>query len=141
MYKHILLAIDVNDEGSWSIALPKAVQLAKGMKSKLHIMTVIPDFGMSMLAQYVAEGVAQRLFADAEATLKAFIKKNVPADVKAESSVAQGTIYRKIIDSAHAIKADIIIVGAHKPDLGEYLLGPNAAKVARHSDISVLVAR
>jgi nucleotide-binding universal stress UspA family protein len=141
MYKHILLAIDVNDEGSWRIALPRAVELAKGMKAKLHVMTVIPDFGMSMLAQYVAEGVAQRLFGDAEEALTSFIRNNIPAELKPTSTVAQGTIYRKIIDTAHSIQADIIILGAHKPDLGEYLLGPNAAKVARHSDISVLIAR
>jgi nucleotide-binding universal stress UspA family protein len=38
-------------------------------------------------------------------------------------------------------KSTVIVVGAHKPDLSEYLLGPNAARIVRHSKCSVYVVR
>jgi nucleotide-binding universal stress UspA family protein len=33
------------------------------------------------------------------------------------------------------------VVGAHRQDLKDYLLGPNAARVVRHADCSVYVVR
>ena len=36
---------------------------------------------------------------------------------------------------------DLIVIGAHKPDFKDYLLGPNAARVVRHSHCSVHVVR
>ncbi|MEP3300223.1 MAG: universal stress protein, partial [Pseudoruegeria sp.] len=38
-------------------------------------------------------------------------------------------------------KADLIVIGAHRPDFKDYLLGPNAARVVRHSECSVYVVR
>ena len=32
-------------------------------------------------------------------------------------------------------------MSANRPELKDYLLGPNAARVVRHSDVSVLVVR
>ncbi|MEO0863555.1 MAG: universal stress protein, partial [Pseudomonadota bacterium] len=36
---------------------------------------------------------------------------------------------------------DAIFVGAHRPELKDYLIGPNAARVARHAQQSVFVVR
>ena len=55
--------------------------------------------------------------------------------------VAKGSVYECIIKTANEIKADLIVMSAHRPELKDYLLGPNAAKVVRHSDRSVLVVR
>ena len=35
----------------------------------------------------------------------------------------------------------LIVMGSHHPELKDYLLGPNAAKVMRHADCSVMVVR
>ena len=37
--------------------------------------------------------------------------------------------------------ADLIIVASARPSLKDYLLGPNAARVVRHFNNSVLVVR
>ena len=37
--------------------------------------------------------------------------------------------------------ATLIVIGAHRPDLKDYLLGPHAARVVRHAECSVLVVR
>ena len=36
---------------------------------------------------------------------------------------------------------DLIIMASHRPELQDYLLGPNAARVVRHANCSVLVVR
>ena len=55
--------------------------------------------------------------------------------------VTQGTIYHEIIKAAQDVAADAIVVGAHRPALRDYLVGPNAARVVRHAPQSVIVIR
>jgi nucleotide-binding universal stress UspA family protein len=35
----------------------------------------------------------------------------------------------------------MIVMASHRPELKDYLLGPNAARVVRHAECSVLVVR
>ena len=46
-----------------------------------------------------------------------------------------------ILDTAKRIGANLIVVQSHRPELTDYLLGPNAAHVVRHADCSVMVVR
>ena len=59
----------------------------------------------------------------------------------ASFNVTQGTIYHEIIKAAKEVGADAIVVGANRPALSDYLVGPNAARVVRHAPQSVLVIR
>jgi nucleotide-binding universal stress UspA family protein len=65
----------------------------------------------------------------------------LPAELRAQVIVAQGTIYHEIIQTAERLGADLIIMASHRPGLADYLLGPNAARVVRHFKGSVLVVR
>ncbi len=47
----------------------------------------------------------------------------------------------EILRVAREIEADLILLAAHRPELKDFLLGPNAARVVRHFDGSVLVVR
>ena len=73
--------------------------------------------------------------------MKDFIAKKVPAGVTCDTIVASGTIYEEILRIAKEVGCDLIVMAAHKPDLKDYLLGPNAARVVRHADCSVFVIR
>ena len=55
--------------------------------------------------------------------------------------VRHGNVYEEILEMAKMLEASLIIMGAHKPNYGDYLLGPNATRVVRHSACSVLVLR
>ena len=77
----------------------------------------------------------------ANARLAELIKTNVPATVPSKTLVRHGTIYKEILDAAADLDVDLIIIGAHRPSLKDYLLGTNAARVVRHANCSVLVMR
>ena len=51
MYKNILLTVDLEHPNAQVKSLPVAVELCEWHGAKLHIMTVIPNFGMSIVAQ------------------------------------------------------------------------------------------
>ena len=55
--------------------------------------------------------------------------------------VGHGTVYEEILHAAKRIDADLIVMAAHRPGQADYLLGPNAARVVRHAECSVLVVR
>ena len=59
----------------------------------------------------------------------------------AKQHVLSGTVYDRVIGLASKLDADLIVIGAHQPELRDYLLGSNAARVVRHSNRSVLVIR
>ena len=43
--------------------------------------------------------------------------------------------------TVEAAGAELIVMASHRPELRDYLIGPNAARVMRHADASVLVVR
>lgn len=141
MYKDILLTVDLDQKASWEKALPVAMEYVRAFDAKLHVMTVIPPFGMSIVGQFFPSDYEKQVQDSAMAALRAFVKENIDEGLKVQHIVAQGTVYEEIIDTAGKISADLIVIAAHGPRLQDYLLGPNAARVVRHSDRTVLVVR
>lgn len=141
MFKTVLLAIDLNEESSWKRALPVAIAQCKAFDASLHIVVVVPDFGMSIVAQHFPKDFEKKTLGAARKTLNDFIAQQVPADLKAQAIVAHGTIYREILRAAKGIGADLIVMASHRPELKDYLLGPNTARVVRHFGKSVIVVR
>ena len=52
-------------------------------------------------------------------------------NAKVRHVVATGTAYQEILHTAQEAGSDLIVIGAHRPDLKDYLLGPNAARVVQ----------
>jgi nucleotide-binding universal stress UspA family protein len=141
MYRNILLPVDLSDAHSWRKALPTALALGTAFQAELHVMTVVPDFGLPMVGQFFPEGYEARMHEHVAAELAAFVAEQVPKDVKVQRIVAAGKIYQQILRVAEEIGADLIVMGSHRPELSDYLLGPNAARVVRHAGCSVMVVR
>ncbi len=141
MYKEILLPIDLNHESSWRKALPSALELSESFGGRLHIMTVVPDFGMSIVGSFFPKDYEKQAIEGANSALHDFTKAHLPKGVACQHIVSHGTVYEEILEAAKTIKADLIIIGSHRPELKDYLLGPNAARVVRHANISVMVVR
>lgn len=141
MYKTILLAVDLGDESSWRTALPAAVETVRASGAALHVMTVVPDFGMSIVGSFFPPDYEKTAVEKASQALHDFVRENVPGDVKVAHDVGHGTVYEEILAAAKRVQADLIVMAAHRPEQSDYLLGPNAARVARHASCSVLVVR
>lgn len=141
MFKCILLAVDLNQESSWRKALPAAVAQSESAGAALHVMSVVPDFGMSIVAQHFPKDFEAKTLDEARKALHALLASELPAGISAQRIVAHGTIYREILRTAKDIGADLIVMSSYRPELKDYLLGPNAARVVRHFNGSVLIVR
>ena len=141
MYTDILLPIDLGEVESWQKAVVVAVKLAEAFGSRLHVLTVVPDFGLSVVGQYFPENFEHQAVDHANAALHDWSHRHVPAGLPVQHIVAHGAIYAEILAAAERAKCDLIVMGSHRPALSDYLLGPNAARVVRHFKGSVLVVR
>ena len=141
MYKHILLPVDLEDAAASAGALDAAATQAQSTGATLHVLTVVPDFGMSVVGSFFPDDFAEKALAETDKRLHAYVADNVPDGVPVQHVVAYGRIYEEIIKTADSIGADLIVMSAHRPNVTDYLLGPNAARVARHAKQSVLIIR
>jgi nucleotide-binding universal stress UspA family protein len=141
MYKDILFPVDITQDSSWGTALPVVLEYVEAFNAKLHVLYVVSDYGMSIVQQYFPKGAVEEVITKAKADLHSFVETHVPAGIKVQHIIGRGSVYDCIIDTAEKVGADLIVMSANRPELKDYLLGPNAAKVVRHSEISVLVVR
>jgi nucleotide-binding universal stress UspA family protein len=141
MFHDILVPIDIGQEASWRKALPAAVNMAHAFGSRLHVMTVVPDYAFHYVAQYFPEHYEGKMIEDANARLHAFVSAHVPDDIVVQHIVAHGSIYREIVRAAERIGADLVLMASHTPEFADFLIGPNAEKVLEHFTGSVLIVR
>ncbi len=141
MFNNILLPIDLSEESSWRKPLQVAIDMCQKNDAVLRVMTVVPDLGMNIVAQYFPEGYEQEVVKKTLQQLKDFVKEHVPGGITVKHAVGEGSIYKTILQVAEETKADLIIMQSLRPELKDYLLGPNASRVVRHADCSVLVVR
>lgn len=143
MFYKIVVPIDLEEESSWHKVLPVAVDYCHHAEAELHVMTVVPDqlLKMTVVAQLISEDYEQRLMEDARERLANLIEANVSDGVNVRQAVRRGSVYKEIIRYVRDVGGDLIIMAAHKPEISDYLLGPNAAQVVRHADCSVWAIR
>lgn len=139
MSHSILFPVDLAAPATWEHALPRALEMAKG--GTLHIVTVIPNFGLPVVGNYFDEGFLERALHDVGEELTRWVNDNVPSAQEVRPHVVHGRIYHEIIDAAARLGVDTIVMGAPRDDVSDYLLGPNAARVVRHAPQSVFVVR
>jgi len=145
-----LSPIDLEDDSLSENIIKKTVEMATGVKgAKIYVMTVVPGIVPGINPLYAIRGEMhgseeyplQEWKDEAAKELQKLAAKHVPKDMLAGVVVENGTVYREIVEAAKDLDISHIVMGAHRPSLADYLLGPNSARVARHAGCSVTVVR
>ena len=143
MSQTILCAVDINRPEEDAGVLAQAKKLADLDGAQLDVITVVPDFGASVVGAYFKDHDVKTAQDGATKLLNDMVEDAIGAEANAavRHVVAIGSVYEEVLKAAKLAKADLIVIGAHRPDFKDYLLGPNAARVVRHSECSVYVVR
>jgi universal stress protein F len=143
MIKSVLCALDLSDLATDKKVLEQAARLADLDGAQLDVLNVLPDFGESWVSGFFESHHHEKAIEETSEKLKKLCIEVLGSERNAEIRhvVATGTAYQEILSVAKTAGSDLIVIGAHAPDLKDYLLGPNAARVIRHSDCSVFVVR
>lgn len=145
-----LAPIDLEDEHLSAGVIEKTVQMATGVpNAKVYLMTVIPGITPGIDQRYAIRGEMhgsteyplQEWKDSAAKELQEIANKSIPKEMQGGVVVENGTVYREIVEAAKDLDIEHIVMGANRPSLADYLLGPNSARVARHAGCSVTVVR
>lgn len=145
----ILAPIDLADRGSAARVMEEAVRMTQATNGELTVMTVVPDIISGIDYRYAIRGETggseeydvKKVVADALEQLNQFVAANTPETMNAKTVARRGTVYEQVLNFAEDYQPNQIVIGAHRPGLSDFLLGPNTARIVRHAKCSVNVLR
>lgn len=138
MYSHILIAVDLDQPGSWAEAVPAAVDLARCYSARLTICSVVRDLKATVEAEWSPIGYREML--DSAKVRLAELASGV-GDMPVGVEVGTGTIPGGILEVAGRVGADLIVLASHVPGMKDHFWAGAAARVARRAECSVLIVR
>ncbi|KAB7613777.1 universal stress protein [Amylibacter sp. SFDW26] len=143
MSNAILCAVDISNPGADAKVINTAAELARLHDAQLDVVTVVPDFGMSVVGSFFNQDHHDKAMSEAKKQLNIEVSKVIgdQENAKVRHIISTGNAYDEVLKVAKEANTTLIVVGAHKPDFKDYLLGPNAARIVRHSKCSVYVVR
>lgn len=143
IYKHILVAVDGSKTSE--LAFKEAVKLAKALHSKLRILHVIeklPDHIALAVDVIKYQTISNK---QAEILLKKFLQIATKHKISAETELIEIVTFKdkvsqKILKSAKAWKANLLIIGTHgRTGLSHFLLGSVAEEILKTTKLPVLI--
>jgi nucleotide-binding universal stress UspA family protein len=140
MYRRILLAVDLADEAQAPKGLDEALQLVNLTEGELRLVNVQPLLPATFMEYVPADFDAEQERRAQEALQELAAKIALPPE-RLSTAVASGGVYHELLRAAQEWRADLIVVGSHRPVMSDYLLGSNAKAIVAHAPCSVLVVR
>ena len=141
MTQHILCSIDMTHMDEARSLLKEAEKLAGFYGATLSVATVLPDYNSSWVGSFFKDGTLKEAASAANDALHTLVREALPDREQVQHIVKIGVVYEQVLEAIEECGADLVIVGAHKPDIADKLMGPNSARVARLSPVSTLVLR
>ncbi|MDJ0629999.1 MAG: universal stress protein [Rhodobacter sp.] len=134
MYRKILVPIALDHDVS-----PQTLKIARdlcddgGEIIALHVHEEPQGSAAAVLPEALVEEGVNRA--------KELMAQKLAGVTGVTARLAEGRSYRTIVEFAADNGVDCIVMGSHKPGLGEFLLGSTAARVVRHAPCAVHVYR
>jgi nucleotide-binding universal stress UspA family protein len=122
MPRKILVPIDLEHGARVDEVLRIAADFAAAGEGEVELLTVV-EAAPVVVSQFLPES-----------------GMGVAAD-RVSTAVRFGGTYQEILAHAETLGADLIVIGSHKPNVADYLLGSTASRVVRHAHCSVYVVR
>ncbi len=140
MYSRILVPIDPShgEVGARLVEIAKKLIDAEGEITLLSVIEPVPSY----ISGYIREeSFQERLKANRDEALAHLKGMLTAAGVTGHTMIDEGSPSAEILRIAEKMKADAIILGSHRPDFRDYLIGSTAARIVRHAQCTVVVER
>ncbi|MBV1927380.1 MAG: universal stress protein [Rhodobacteraceae bacterium] len=140
MYKIILLAYDGSNEGRQ--ALREGARLAKLCDAQVILLAVVDLNTTVAMAGTAGPGAAQHQSEDYNNVLEEGLEHLRQMGLSPQGRLENGEPVERIVATATAIGADLVVVGHHRQNLvGRWLLGSVTEALIDKLDCSLLAAR
>jgi nucleotide-binding universal stress UspA family protein len=142
MFHRILLPVDLQETRMSERAAEVAVDQARKHGAKVHLVSVLPGYGMPLVSTYFPQSALKKARESLEKRLDEWAAKHIPSELLGSTRVDEGTPYRQILEEIRRVDADLVVIASHDdPHVERVLLGSCASKVVEHSHVSVMVIR
>jgi universal stress protein F len=141
MFSKILLPIDLQDTRLADKAIEIAVDQARRGNAELHVVTVVPGFGLPIVASFFPNGALEEAMRTVARELKSYTKTRFPEDLRVSLKILEGHPAEAVLDQAKAIGADLIVIPSHASEFTRHVLGSCAASVVQHAACTVIVVK
>ena len=140
MFKKILVPIDVDYPKTAATVYQKAAAIGKSGGAEIRLVSVMPGFGMPIVAAHIPDEVHKQTAKKFKDALEAFVKAN--CDESVSYKVATGKNWEEIIKVADDWGADLIVVYHNRRDpINEAFSRSCSQRVADRANCSVLRLR
>jgi len=141
MFNKILVPVDLSTESMSERLCKTANDLAQKYGSEVRLITVMPDYGMPMVASYFPAGAQEKLKAEMKQKLNDLADKHFSVPV--ECKLTQGKRRTAILKAIEDFTPDLVMMGCRrkKSRRNQRLLGATGTVVSDRAACSVMVVR
>jgi universal stress protein F len=140
MFKKILVPIDVDYPKTAVAVYQKAAAIAGMSNAEIRVVSVMPGFGMPIVASYISDEIREQAKKQFQESLEKFIRTN--CDKTVTYRVRTGKNWEEIIKAADNWEADLIIVYHNRRrEINEAFSGSCSKRVSDNANCSVLRLR
>lgn len=140
MFKKILVPLDIDHPETAKAVYQRAAALAAMSGADVRLISVLPGFGMPIVASYISDEIRLETLNRYKDALKKFI--TAYGDERVTYTVKTGKNWERIIETAREWKADLIVVYHNRHhEINEAFSKSCTQRVADLADCSVLWLR
>jgi nucleotide-binding universal stress UspA family protein len=140
MFKKILVPIDIDYPRAAVAVYQKAAAIAGLSNAVIRVVSIMPGFGMPIVASYVSDEMREQAENRFNESLEKFIREN--CDKNVTYRVRTGKNWKEIIKAADKWEADLIVVYHNRRrEINEVFSGSCSQRVSDNANCSVLRLR
>ena len=141
MFKKILVPVDLSTEDTTKRLCVAANDMAGKYGCEVRLMTVVPDYGMPMVASYFPADAQDKLKVEMKHKLAELAKTYFSVPVKFH--LAQGKRRQAILKEIEEYNPELVMMGCRRKHSrrSKRLLGATGTTVADRATCSVMVVR
>ncbi len=140
MFKKILVPVDIDYTETAAAVYHTTAEMAKLCGAEIRLVSVMPGFGMPIVAAYISDDLRREARSNFKASLEQFIQDN--CDETVSYTVRTGKNWEEIIKAADKWGADLIAVYHNRRhEINEVFSRSCSQRVTDHANCSVLRLR
>ena len=108
MFKKILVPVDIDYPKTAALVYQKAAEIGAATGAEIRLISVMPGFGMPIVASFISEELVKQTKDKLRAALETFIQENCAEPIS--YIIKAGKNWEKIIQESEKWGADLIVV-------------------------------
>jgi len=141
VFNKILVPVDLSTEDVTKKLCQTANDLAEKYTGEIRLMTVMPDYGMPLVASYFPDDAQDKLKQDMMQKLEKLAEQTI--SVKTSIHLDQGKRIREVLNEIENYQPGLLMIGCRPKQSrsSQFLLGSFASGISDRASCSVMIVR